>query len=113
MSCGAWSVWDTPSEKVTRSSGAAPRSAGADAVPAILIRDSTDCRPPRISAWHETTKFWHVSHTQEAAIAVTASGARRDLARLIERVNLDRTAVEITSKNGSTVLLSKDKYDEL
>ena len=46
-------------------------------------------------------------------MAVTASEARRDLVRLIERVNFDRTEVEIVSKRGSAVLMSKDEYDAL
>jgi antitoxin YefM len=46
-------------------------------------------------------------------MAITATEARRDLVRLIERVNLDRTEVEILSKRGSAVLMSKDAYDAL
>jgi antitoxin YefM len=46
-------------------------------------------------------------------MAITASEARRDLFGLIERVNLDQTEVEITSKRGSAVLMSKDEYDSL
>jgi antitoxin YefM len=46
-------------------------------------------------------------------MAITAGEARRNLARLIERVNLDCTEVEIVSKNGSAVLMSKDEYDAL
>jgi antitoxin YefM len=46
-------------------------------------------------------------------MAITASEARIDLFRLIEQVNLDRTSVEITSKRGSAVLISKDEYDSL
>ena len=46
-------------------------------------------------------------------MAVPVSEARRDLVRLIERVNLDRTEVEIVSKRGSAVLMSKDEYDAL
>jgi antitoxin YefM len=46
-------------------------------------------------------------------MALTASEARRDLFGLIERVNQDRTEVEITSKRGSAVLMSKDEYDAL
>jgi antitoxin YefM len=46
-------------------------------------------------------------------MAITASEARRDLVRLIERVNLDRTEIEIMSKRGSAVLMSKDEYDSL
>ncbi|MFS0852636.1 type II toxin-antitoxin system Phd/YefM family antitoxin [Microbacterium sp. 179-I 3D4 NHS] len=46
-------------------------------------------------------------------MAITASEARRDLFGLIERVNLDHSEIEITSKRGSAVFLSKDEYDSL
>jgi antitoxin YefM len=46
-------------------------------------------------------------------MAVTGTQARRDLDRLIERVNLDQTAVEIVSKGGSAVLMSKAEFDAL
>lgn len=46
-------------------------------------------------------------------MAISTRAARRDLVRLIERVNLDHTEVEITSKSGSAVLISKDEYDSL
>ena len=46
-------------------------------------------------------------------MAITTSEARRDLFGLIERVNLDRSEVEITSRRGSAVLMSKAEYDSL
>lgn len=46
-------------------------------------------------------------------MAITASEARRELFALIERVNADRTEVEITSKRGAAVLMSRDEYDAL
>lgn len=46
-------------------------------------------------------------------MAITAKEARRDLVRLIERVNLDRNEIEIVSKRGSAVLMSKDEFDSL
>lgn len=46
-------------------------------------------------------------------MAVKASQARRDLARLIERVGLDRSEIEIVTKRGSAVLMSKDEFDAL
>lgn len=46
-------------------------------------------------------------------MAVMAGETRRDLVRLIERVNLDGTAVEIVSKSGYAVLMSKPAYDAL
>lgn len=44
-------------------------------------------------------------------MAITASEARRTLFPLIERVNDDRTAIEITSKRGNAVLMSADEYE--
>lgn len=46
-------------------------------------------------------------------MAITTSEARRDLFGLIERVNLDHSEIEITSKRGSAVLMSKGEYDSL
>ena len=46
-------------------------------------------------------------------MAITASEARSELFGLIERVNLDHSEIEITSKKGSAVLMSKDEYDSL
>lgn len=46
-------------------------------------------------------------------MAMTTSEARRKLGRLIERVNLDHAEIEIVSKRGSAVLMSKDEYDAL
>lgn len=46
-------------------------------------------------------------------MAITVSEARRELSRLIDRVNLDRTEIEIISKRGSAVLMSKEEYDAL
>ena len=46
-------------------------------------------------------------------MAVTASEARARLFPLIEQVNDDRQPVEITSKRGDAVLLSRADYDAL
>ena len=46
-------------------------------------------------------------------MSVTASEARKRLFPLIEEVNTDHTAVEITSRNGNAVLMSRDEYDAL
>lgn len=46
-------------------------------------------------------------------MAITASEARRGLVRLIERVNLDCNEIEIVTKRGSAILMSKDEYDAL
>lgn len=46
-------------------------------------------------------------------MAITASEARKNLFPLIKQVNDDHTAVEITSKRGSAVLMSRADYDAL
>ena len=46
-------------------------------------------------------------------MAITATEARKSLFPLIQRVNEDRNPVEITSKNGDAVLMSRDDYDSL
>ena len=43
-------------------------------------------------------------------MAITASEARRALFPLIEKVNDDRSAIEITSKRGNAVLMSAEDY---
>jgi antitoxin YefM len=47
------------------------------------------------------------------SMAVTASEARKNLFPLIEQVNDDRTPIEITSRRGDAVLLSRADYDAL
>ncbi|WP_371327718.1 type II toxin-antitoxin system Phd/YefM family antitoxin [Humibacillus sp. DSM 29435] len=44
---------------------------------------------------------------------MTASEARKNLLSLIEKVNDDRTPIEITSRRGDAVLLSRADYDAL
>ena len=44
-------------------------------------------------------------------MAITASEARRELFQLIERVNEDRSPVEITSKHGNAVLMSAEDWE--
>lgn len=46
-------------------------------------------------------------------MAITASEARKNLFPLIEQVNDDRVPVEITSKRGDAVLMSRADYDAL
>ncbi|MDU0326962.1 type II toxin-antitoxin system prevent-host-death family antitoxin [Microbacterium sp. KSW2-21] len=58
-------------------------------------------------------KWYHILYHLEDWMAITTSEARRDLFGLIERVNLDHSEIEITSKRGSAVLMSKDEYDSL
>ncbi|MQA07419.1 MAG: type II toxin-antitoxin system prevent-host-death family antitoxin [Pseudonocardiaceae bacterium] len=46
-------------------------------------------------------------------MAITASNARKDLFGLIEQVNDDRNPVEIHSRRGDAVLMSRADYDAL
>jgi antitoxin YefM len=46
-------------------------------------------------------------------MAMTASEARKNLFPLIEQVNEDHQPVEITSKRGDAVLMSRADYDAL
>lgn len=46
-------------------------------------------------------------------MAITASEARKNLFPLIEQVNDDRTAVEINSRRGDAVLISRADYEAL
>lgn len=52
-------------------------------------------------------------HSKEALVSVTASEARKQLFPLIEKVNNDRVAVEITSRRGNAVLISADEFAAL
>ena len=45
--------------------------------------------------------------------AITATDARRNLFGLIQQVNHDHSAVEVVSKHGNAVLISKDDYDAI
>jgi antitoxin YefM len=56
---------------------------------------------------------WFHKLYQEVGMSITASEARKNLFPLIEQVNDDRTPVEITSRRGDAVLISKADYDAL
>ncbi len=45
--------------------------------------------------------------------AITATEARKSLFGLIQQVNDDHTAVEVVSKHGNAVIMSKDDYDSI
>ena len=53
-------------------------------------------------------QFWY-----HGGMAVTASEARKNLFPLIEKVNEDHTPIEITSRRGDAVLMSRADYDAL
>jgi len=46
-------------------------------------------------------------------VSISASEARKHLFPLIEQVNNDRVAVEITSRRGNAVLISAEEYAAL
>ena len=46
-------------------------------------------------------------------MAITASEARKNLFGLIEQVNNDRVEVEIVSRRGDAVLMSRAEFDAL
>ncbi|MBK6887319.1 MAG: type II toxin-antitoxin system prevent-host-death family antitoxin [Tetrasphaera sp.] len=46
-------------------------------------------------------------------MSITASEARRQLFPLIEQVNSDRVAIEITSRRGNAVLISAEEFSAL
>lgn len=46
-------------------------------------------------------------------MAITVTEARKNLFPLIQQVNEDRTPIEITSRNGDAVLMSRADYDAL
>lgn len=45
--------------------------------------------------------------------AITATEARKTLFGVIQRVNDDHTPVEVVSKRGNAIIMSKDDYDAL
>ena len=46
-------------------------------------------------------------------MSITATEARRQLFPLIEQVNSDRVAIEITSRRGNAVLISAEEFSAL
>lgn len=49
----------------------------------------------------------------EIMSAITATEARKSLFGLIQQVNDDHTAVEVVSRHGNAVILSKEDYDAM
>ena len=45
--------------------------------------------------------------------AITATEARKNLFGLIQQVNDDHTVVEVVSRHGNAVIVSKDDYDAM
>lgn len=51
--------------------------------------------------------------SEKSVMSITASEARKQLFPLIEQVNNDRIAVEITSRRGNAVLISAEEFAAL
>lgn len=59
---------------------------------------------------------WYIIkyYLREAIVsAITATEARKSLFGLIQQVNEDHTAVEVVSRHGNVVILSKQDYDAI
>jgi antitoxin YefM len=53
-------------------------------------------------------------HLDEGIMAaITATDARKGLFGIIQEVNDDHTAVEVVSRHGNVVIMSKDDYDAM
>lgn len=60
-------------------------------------------------------QWYAIKYYYEEAImsAITATEARKSLFGLIQQVNDDHTVVEVVSRHGNAVILSKDDYDAI
>ena len=57
--------------------------------------------------------LWYHGRYERSPMTITASEARKNLFPLIEQVNDDRAPIEITSRRGDAVLMSRSDYDAL
>jgi antitoxin YefM len=65
---------------------------------------------------HQSANEWYAIpyHFQgEIMTAMTATDARKGLFSIIQQVNDDHTAIEVVSKRGNAVIISKDDYDAM
>lgn len=60
-------------------------------------------------------KWYRIQYQYEEApvTAITATDARKGLFGIIQQVNDDHTVVEVVSKHGNAVIISKDDYDAM
>jgi antitoxin YefM len=61
------------------------------------------------------SQWYAIEYYYEEAImsAITVTEARKSLFGLIQQVNDDHTVVEVVSRHGNAVILSKDDYDAI
>ena len=67
-------------------------------------------RSDQSSEWY---RFMYHSFGGVPVSAITATEARKSLFGLIQQVNDDHTTVEVVSRRGNAVIMSKDDYDAL
>lgn len=65
----------------------------------------------RTSEWYRFT--YYSTEGRATMAAITASEARKSLFGLIQQVNEDHTTVEVVSRRGNAVIMSKDDFDAL
>jgi antitoxin YefM len=78
----------------------------------VLCRAVLCCAAPTFPAH---PNWYAIRYYYEEAImsAMTVTEARKSLFGLIQQVNADHTVVEIVSRHGNAVILSKDDYDAI
>ena len=85
-----------------------PRARSCDAADFATFAGNLT-QPIRPLWWYA---IWY--NEREASMsAITVTEARKSLFGLIQQVNEDRTAVEVVSRHGNAVIMSKDDYDAL
>ncbi len=80
-------------------------------VPAAADQDETDSSEQERGQAVSRTEWGPLSRSSPTS--VTATDARKHLFPLIEKVNNDRAAVEITSRRGNAVLFSAEEFAAL
>ncbi|MBD3752756.1 MAG: type II toxin-antitoxin system prevent-host-death family antitoxin [Micrococcales bacterium] len=86
-----------------------------DLRPRARLRATSNLRsslptPGQSPEWY---RFTYYSLGGVPVSAITATEARKSLFGLIQQVNDDHTTVEVVSRRGNAVIMSKDDYDAL
>lgn len=77
---------------------------------------SAERHAPAFTTENRASPEWYAIqyHSTEVILsAITATEARKSLFGLIQQVNDDHTAVEVVSRHGNAVIMSKDDYDAM